>query len=146
MFAPTWIIRLLASKSEENFKFAVDSQKQLTAAMLETKQTELGLLRDRIKELESQVKYERAKADSLYDRLLIRDAKVAPVQAVAQAQAHAEALDPRKKVTEELSRVFDQLASVGEADDDGPRAELHTFAGGGVVMDSGKQPGANVRS
>lgn len=132
MFAPTWVVKLLASKSEENFKYALDASKQLTAALLEAKDTEIGLLKSRIVEVEKQVLYERTKADSLYDRLLIRDAKVAPVQAVAQAQAAAEAAGP-KKTTEELSRVFDMLASVGEVPDDlFPRAEVTSFAGGGV--------------
>jgi len=144
MFAPAWMIRLIATKSEENFKFALASQKELTAALLETKGTEVILLRSRINELEQAVKYERAKADSLYDRLLIRDAKVAPVASVAVALAAAEAANPRKSMTEELSRVFDQLASVGEESGEAQPVQMHTFAGGGVAADSGTQPGARV--
>lgn len=128
MFAPSWTMR-----------FVADMNKQLTDALRQAHTTEVVVLRSRIHELEEQVKYERAKADSLYDRLLIRDAKVAPVQAVALAAATAEAKDPKKNITEELSRVFDQLASVGEAPDEQQQAEAHTFAGGGVAI-SGKTP------
>lgn len=141
MFAPAWMVRMLATKSEENFKYALEAQKQLTAALLETKAVEAALLRSRIQELEQLVKYERAKADGLYDRLLIRDAKVAPVQAVALAQATAEAKDPKKNITEELSRVFDQLAGVGESDEP-PHIpmEVNTFAGGGSAISGGAKP------
>lgn len=98
---------------------------------ISSKHNEIVSLNKLIDRLTEEVKYERARADSLVDRLLLRDAKVAAVAPAAIAAA-AE----RDKVTvEKLKETFAGLAEVGEMPDPGAPGEPRAVevAGGSVV-------------
>lgn len=98
---------------------------------LASKQNEVVMLKSLIERLTEEVKYERARADSLVDRLLLRDAKVA---AVAPA-AIAAAAERDKVAVEKLKETFAGLAEVGEMPDPGAPGEPRAVevAGGSVV-------------
>lgn len=98
---------------------------------LSSKHNETVMLSALIDRLTEEVKYERARADSLVDRLLLRDAKVA---AVAPA-AIAAAAERDKVAVEKLKETFAGLAEVGEMPDPTAPGEPRAIevAGGSVV-------------
>ena len=98
---------------------------------LQSKHNEVVMFAALAERLTEEVKYERARADSLVDRLLLRDAKVAAVAPAAIAAA-AE----RDQVTvEKLKETFAGLAEVGEMPDPGAPGEPRAVevAGGSAV-------------
>ena len=85
--------------------------------------------------LEEQLKYERARADGLVDRLLVRDARVAAVAPSAVAAAvHKDA-----KAVETLTKIFDEINMAGV---DVPPSEHRAFdMAGGTAVEAGAHSG-----
>ena len=87
----------------------------------------VGLTR-RIEGLEAQLKYERARADGLVDRLLVRDARVAAVAPSAVAAAVRKDAEAAKVI----AKIFDELNSAGQ-EFPGPEQRSFEIAGGVAV-------------
>lgn len=117
MFITNRILDLIVKTKDESYGIALGA-----------KQNEIVALTARIEVLAEEVRYERARADGLVDRLLMRDAKVA---AVAPA-AIAAAAERDKVAVKKLEETFAGLAEVGEIPESRePRA--FDVAGGSAV-------------
>ena len=94
----------------------------------------VGLVRSSAK-LEEQLRYERARADGLVDRLLVRDARVAAVAPSAVAAAvHKDA-----EAVKVISKIFDDLNATGV---DSPAKEQRAFdVAGGTAVSAGHSGG-----
>ena len=99
MFLTQRILDLIVTTKNEAFAIALGA-----------KENEIISLKSRIEVLSGEVKYERARADSLVDRLLVRDAKVSAVAPVAVAAA----AERDKVAVERLKKTFEGLADVGD--------------------------------
>lgn len=93
------------------------------------KEVEIASLRKTIDQLSEQLSYERAKADGLVDRLLVRDAKVAAVAPAAVEVAKYKDEAAMKK----LKEIFDDMNAMGA---EVPAKENRAFdlAGGSAVV------------
>ena len=117
MFIPNRVFDLLVAAKDDSFRIAIGA-----------KECEIEVLARTISDLAEQLKYERARADSLVDRLLVRDARVAAVAPVALDVAKHKDAEAVKKLTE----IFDSMNEMGDVI---PAPEARTFemAGGKVV-------------
>lgn len=117
--------------SQRFFDLLIKAKDESLSLSLASKQNEIVLLKQLVDRLEGEIKYERARADSLVDRLLLRDARVA---AVAPA-AIAAAAERDKVAVEKLKETFAGLAEVGEMPDPGAPGEPRAVevAGGSAV-------------
>lgn len=107
---------------------AKDDAHNLSVACL---QNEIAALAKHSASLEAQLKYERARADGLVDRLLVRDARVAAVAPSAIAAAvHKDA-----EAAKVIAKIFDELNSAGV---EFPSSEQRSFEmAGGVAVAPG---------
>lgn len=98
------------------------------ALALGAQANEIAALKKTLEDLNTQLRYERARADNLVDRLLIRDAKVAAVAPAAVEIAKFKDEQAVKK----LHAVFDQLNDIAT---EIPARETRAFdmAGGTAV-------------
>lgn len=130
MFISRTALNLIVASKDEAFRSAVDATAQARELVLAAKQAEIDFLKSHIAKLERAVQYEKTRADTLVDRLLVRDAKVAAVAPAAVAAAVEKDVKTAAR-RDEVQRVFDEVASVGA--DPVPPAEPRAFdfAGGG---------------
>lgn len=89
---------------------------------------EIASLRQATGKLEEQLRYERARADSLVDRLLVRDARVAAVAPAAVAAAVHKDAEGAKV----LKEIFDEMNKAG-VDFPAPEQRAFDLAGGTAV-------------
>lgn len=123
---------LIIAARDMAFQTAVKALGESRELVVAAKQCEIDSLKSRVESLEAALKYERARADALVDRLLVRDAKVAAVAPAAVAAATEKDLAEGKKRAV-LTEIFDKLAETGQEPPPGePRA--FEFAGGGQAV------------
>lgn len=75
----------------------------------------IRFMRSELERLQKQVEYERARADDAVNKLLVRDAKVYPLNPIIPATAKQEA-ESIKKMSE-LDAIFGEVNQVAEDDD-----------------------------
>ena len=100
MFITNRMLDLIVKTKDESFGLSLSSA-----------HNEITLLNRLVDRLDGEVKYERARADALVDRLLMRDARVAAVAPAAVAAA----AERDKVVTDRFREAFEGLNDVGEA-------------------------------
>lgn len=118
MFIPNQAFNLLVAAKDDSFRIALGA-----------KECEIEVLTRTISDLAEQLKYERARADSLVDRLLVRDARVAAVAPVAIDIAKHKDSEAVKKLTE----IFSSMNEMG-ADVPAPQQRAFGIAGGTAVV------------
>lgn len=126
MFAPRWLIERLLDIHRNLADKTVAAYAEAFNVSLSAKQDEVAILKRQIADIEEQVRYQTARADALVDRLLLRDAKVYPVQPIAAEQAKKQ----QEAAIKALSEIGDQLAQVGEDEPGTLEPREHVFAGG----------------
>lgn len=127
MFAPRWLLDKLIETQKELTEQALSSYIESFKLALSAKETEVAFLKRQIADLQQSIRYESKRADALVDRLLIRDAKVFPVQPLAEEQAKKE----QEAVFAKLQEVMDEVNMTGEDVPEIPAApQQTTFAGG----------------
>lgn len=120
---------LILKAHDRAFETSIQALGDARDLVVAAKQCEIDRLQARVDALEKALAYERARADALVDRLLVRDAKVAAVALAAVAAATEKDL-AMGKTRNAIQEVFDKLADLGEPPAPGePRA--FDFAGGG---------------
>lgn len=122
-------VDLILEAHTNSFTTAVKALGESRELVVAAMQNEIDSLKSRIELLEQDLSYERKRADTLVDRLLVRDARVAAVApaAIAAATEH-DILEGKKRP--EILKIFDEVAQVGEgANPHEPRG--FDFAGGG---------------
>ena len=120
MFIPQRVFDILINALDQGHRIALGA-----------KECEIEVLTRTISDLAEQLKYERARADSLVDRLLVRDARVAAVAPVAIDAAKHKDAEAVKKLTE----IFDSMNEMGV---DVPAPEQRAFEiAGGTAISSG---------
>ena len=117
MFIPQRVFDILINALDQGHRIALGA-----------KECEIEVLTRTISDLAEQLKYERARADSLVDRLLVRDARVAAVAPVALDVAKHKDSEAVKKLTE----IFSSMNEMG-ADIPAPQQRTFEMAGGTVV-------------
>lgn len=128
-------VDLIVKAKDDAFETAVRVLGESRELVVAAKQCEIDALKAQLSTAEAALKYERARADALVDRLLVRDAKVAAVAPAAVAAAVESDIALGKK-RDEVQKIFDNLATVGAEPPPGePRA--FTFAGGGKGVSTG---------
>lgn len=110
-----------------------DTKDAALLLVVQAKESEIGSLKASVEKLETQIRYERARADRLVDRLLERDAHVAAVAPLAEHVVKLQDENVRAK----LSEIFDQMNEMGDtppprvASADG---RVYRMAGGGEAV------------
>ena len=122
-------IDILISTKDEAFRVSLGAIGQAHEQVLEAKQIEVEALKRMLADLGEQIRYERARADSLVDRLLVRDAHVAAVSPVAIAAAKMRDEETVKRLRE----TFEQMNDVGVAPASVAEARAFELAGGSAV-------------
>ena len=132
MFITDRVLDIILKAKDESHALAQRANAESHALAVASLQNEMLGLRRTATNLEEQLKYERARADGLVDRLLVRDARVAAVAPSAIAAAvHKD--DEGAKV---LRKIFDEMNSAGV---DFPPPEQRSFEmAGGVAVSPGK--------
>lgn len=120
MFITDRVLNIILKAKDEAFALAIAA-----------KDHEIEVFKAANSRLIEELNYERAKADGLVDRLLVRDAKVA---AVAPAAIEAGKLKDAVAVQrfKEVEKLFDSLGDIG-GEVPAPDARTFTIAGGNVV-------------
>src|SRR3990167_8413395 len=83
MFLTYKILDLVVKTKDDAYAIALSAFDSSHRIALGAKETEIEALTRTIVDLTAQLKYERARADNLVDRLLVRDAQVAAVAPAA---------------------------------------------------------------
>lgn len=117
MFIPNRVFDILINALDASHRIAIGA-----------KECEIEVLTRTISDLAEQLKYEKARADGLVDRLLVRDARVAAVAPSAVAAAAYKDGEAVKKLTE----IFSSMNEMG-ADIPAPQQRTFEMAGGTVV-------------
>lgn len=128
MFITDKILDIVVKAKDDSYSSTITAFTSAHAIALGSMSNEIASLKEINSALSEALKYERARADGLVDRLLVRDARVAAVapSAVAAAQLKDDLAIKQLKV------VFDELNSAGV---DFPAKEHRAFdmAGGSAV-------------
>ncbi len=135
MFVTDRVLDIILKAKDESYLLAISAKDASHALAVASLQNEnLGLKRTATI-LEEQLRYERARADGLVDRLLVRDARVAAVAPSAVAAAVHKDAEAVKKLT----AIFDEINMAGV---DFPSKEQRAFEmAGGVAVDPGHSGG-----
>ena len=135
MFVTDRVLDIILKAKDESYLLAVSAKDASHALAVASLQNEIVGLKRTATTLEEQLKYERARADGLVDRLLVRDARVAAVAPSAVAAA----VYKDEKAAEQLKKIFDEINMVGV---DFPAKEQRAFdMAGGTAIDSGHSGG-----
>ena len=135
MFITDRVLDIILKAKDESYLLAVSAKDASHALAVASLQNEIVGLKRTATTLEEQLKYERARADGLVDRLLVRDARVAAVAPSAVAAA----VSKDEKAAEQLKKIFDEINMVGV---DFPAKEQRAFdMAGGTAIDSGHSGG-----
>ena len=133
MFFSRKTLDLVVEARDRAFEAAVKVLGEARDLIVAAKQAEIDSLRDRVSRLEDDVRYERARADALVDRLLVRDAKVAAVAPAAIAAAAEMDVENAKK-RDVIQQAFDQLTETAGDIPAPTELRAHEFAGGGRAV------------
>ena len=135
MFVTDRVLDIILKAKDESYLLAVSAKDASHALAVASLQNEIVGLKRTATTLEEQLRYERARADGLVDRLLVRDARVAAVAPSAVAAA----VYKDEKAAEQLKKIFDEINMVGV---DFPAKEQRAFdMAGGTAIDSGHSGG-----
>lgn len=120
MFITDRVLDIILKAKDEAFALAIAA-----------KDHEIEVFRTANSRLIEEIKYEKAKADGLVDRLLVRDARVT---AVSPQAVEAGILKDKVSVEKfkEIEKLFDSLGDIG-GDVPAPDARTFTMAGGNAV-------------
>lgn len=118
MFITRSILDLVVRTKDECFAIAIGAKEN---EVIQLRQINTGL--------SEALRYERARADALVDRLLTRDAKVSAVA----PHAIAAAVERDEVAVKALKEAFSGLAEVGEIPE-AKEARAFDFAGGGSAV------------
>ena len=92
MFVTDRVLDIILKSKDESYLLAVSAKDASHALAVASLQNEILGLKRTATILEEQLRYERARADGLVDRLLVRDARVAAV-ACAEDRTHRDWFD-----------------------------------------------------
>ena len=135
MFVTDRVLDIILKAKDESYLLAVSAKDASHALAVASLQNEILGLKRTATILEEQLRYERARADGLVDRLLVRDARVAAVAPSAVAAAVHKDAEAVKKLT----AIFDEINMTGV---DFPAKEQRAFdMAGGTAIDSGHSGG-----
>lgn len=123
------ILSIVVHAKDDAFQVALGAMGEAHKLVIEAKEVEVSILRKQVAELGEALRYERARADNLVDRLLVRDAKVAAVSPAAIEIAKAKDEETYKR----LKETFEQLNDVGMAPVSVKEPRAFEMAGGSVV-------------
>jgi hypothetical protein len=140
VFAPRWLLEKLLGSMEEGRNCLVSEMRARNDEIIEAKNVEIRFLMEKVRALEKAAAYERERADQLVDRLLVKDAKVAPIASMSQAAVQSASELDRKKM-EEMEGVFNSINDVGE-DEGGAEPAKTMFTHGGSIVRGGHVPTA----
>ena len=135
-FIPKNFLDRMLCASDRGYEVAVAALKEAHQIALQALSTENIVLRKIVHDQHEELNLEKARNQALVDRLLVRDAKVFPVQPIAQEAVKAMEAD-RVRITKVLDDVFAQTNTVGEDIPEKPQgaAEVN-FGGGGRILSS----------
>src|ERR1035437_3306001 len=109
MFVTDRVLDIILKAKEDSFEISITALDVAHTLAVASLQNEIIGLKRTATLLEEKLKYERARADGLVDRLLVRDARVAAVAPSAVAAAVHKDAEGAKK----LAAIFDEMNSVG---------------------------------
>lgn len=133
-FVPKALLDCLIESGRYGNKVAVEAIREGHKVALSAIATENAFLRAEVASLKHDLAIETARSQALVDRLLVRDAKIYPVQPIATEAVKA-AQAEKDKIGKEISKVFDQMSSVGEdAPEVAQSSQQVDFDGGGRVV------------
>ena len=135
MFVTDRVLDIILQAKDESYLLAVAAKDSAHALAVASLQNELLGLKRTATILEEQIRYERARADGLVDRLLVRDARVAAVAPSAVAAAVHKDAEAVKK----LDKIFDEINSAGV--DFAPPEQRSFEMAGGVAVSPGTHSG-----
>lgn len=131
MFITDRVLNIILAAKDEGFRHSVTAQEWAFTLAIAAKDHEIEVFKTANEKLIEELRYEKARADGLVDRLLVRDAKVLAVspQAVEAGKLKDAASVERLK---EVSKLFDSLGDIG-GEVPAPDARTFTMAGGSAV-------------
>lgn len=123
------VFDIVVKTKDDAYALALSAFNDSHALALSAVQNEIRYLKNDLENVKTQLKYEKARADNLVDRLLIKEAKVAAVSpmAIEAAKMHDE------QAVKKLREVFDQLNDVA-AEIPAKETRAFEFAGGGSAV------------
>jgi len=132
MFLTERILNLVVKAKDDAYAISLSAFDAAHGISMGAKEVEIEALTRVIADLAEQLKYERARADGLVDRLLVRDAKVASVSPSAIELA-------KYKDTQAVKKLGEIFESINEMGAEVPIKEtgVFEFAGGGSAAMSG---------
>ncbi len=135
MFITDRVLDIILKAKDESYLLAVSAKDASHALAVASLQNEILGLKRTATILEEQLRYERARADGLVDRLLVRDARVAAVAPSAVAAAvHKDA-----ESVKVLSKIFDEINLTGV--DLPPSEQRAVDVAGGTAVSAGAHSG-----
>ena len=131
MFVTDRVLDIILQAKNDSHSLAVSAINSSHAVSIGALSNEIVALKRTLAAAEEQLRYERARADGLVDRLLVRDARVAAVTPSAVAAAVHKDAEAVKKLT----AIFDEINMAGV---DFPSKEQRAFEmAGGTAIDPG---------
>ncbi len=134
MFVTDRVLDIILRAKNDAYSLAISASDIGHSLSVGSLQNEIVGLNKTVVKLEEQLKYERARADGLVDRLLVRDARVAAVAPSAVAAAVHKDAESVKKLTE----IFDAINDVGV---EHPGEQRAFDMAGGTAVSPGSRSG-----
>lgn len=112
MFITDRVLDIILKAKDESFKFSVTAQEWAFTLAIAAKDHEIEVFKTANEKLIEELKYEKARADALVDRLLVRDAKTFAVSPQAvEAGKLKDSVSVEKLKT--IDKLFNELNDVG---------------------------------
>lgn len=129
MFITNKILDIVVSTKDQSYALALSAFNSAHDLAMGAAQSEIRALKLQVEDLVGQLKYERARADRLVDRLLERDARVAAVAPMAEHVAkHQDA-----EAVKVLDKIFHSINEVGQDVNIPTEGRAFEMAGGSAV-------------
>lgn len=138
MFVARWIVEALIGAKDSGHVRVIETLSAARKIELAAKDSEIVLLRGHVADLRAALQTEIARTHALTDRLLVKEAKVYPVQPVVTAAMEAAAKNV-EDITKKTSRLFESMNEVGE-DSASTEEATATEIGGGRVLTGASKP------
>ena len=129
MFITARVFDIVVKTKDDSYALALSAFNESHVLALAAKENEILYLKNDLEDLKTQLKYEKARADNLVDRLLIKEAKVAAVSPMALEAAK----EKDEHAVKNLKIIFDQLNDVA-AEIPAKETRAFDFAGGGSAV------------